>query len=72
MRFPVIAAVHGACVGGGLDLIAACDIRLATADAWFRIEEINIGMMADIGSLPSIAPNGWVWSMRSCPMPTVS
>ena len=63
VRFPVIAAVQGACVGGGLDLIAACDIRLASSDAYFRIEEINIGMMADIGSLqrlPKLMPEGVV------------
>ncbi|WP_428152010.1 enoyl-CoA hydratase-related protein [Brevundimonas sp.] len=63
VRFPVIAAVQGACVGGGLDLIAACDIRLASQDAYFRIEEINIGMMADIGSLqrlPKLMPEGVV------------
>jgi len=50
-RFPVIAAVQGACIGAGLDLVAACDLRFAQADAYFRIEEINIGMMADVGSL---------------------
>ena len=63
VRFPVIAAIQGACVGGGLDLIAACDIRLASQDAYFRIEEINIGMMADIGSLqrlPRLMPEGVV------------
>ncbi len=50
-RFPVIAAIHGACVGGGIDLVTACDIRLASADAYFAIEEINIGMAADVGTL---------------------
>ena len=50
-RFPVIAAVQGACIGAGLDLVAACDLRYAQEDAYFRIEEINIGMMADVGSL---------------------
>jgi len=50
-RFPVIAAVHGACLGGGMDLITACDIRLAARDAYFSIEEINIGMTADVGTL---------------------
>lgn len=62
-RFPVIAAVQGACVGGGVDLIAACDLRVAAADAYFRVEEINIGMMADIGSLqrlPKLMPEGVV------------
>ena len=51
VRFPVIAAVQGACIGAGLDLTAACDLRYGQADAYFRIEEINIGMMADVGSL---------------------
>ena len=50
-RFPVIAAVHGACVGAGVDLITACDIRLASEDAYFAIEEIHIGMAADVGTL---------------------
>ena len=50
-RFPVIAAIHGACIGGGVDMISACDIRLASEDAWFSIEEINIGMCADVGTL---------------------
>ena len=51
LRVPVIAAVQGGCIGGGLDLIAACDVRYATRDAFFCIQEINIGMMADLGSL---------------------
>ena len=51
VRFPVIAAVQGACLGAGLDLVASCDLRYAHAEAYFRIEEINIGMMADVGSL---------------------
>ncbi|BCH33063.1 enoyl-CoA hydratase [Mesorhizobium sp. L-8-10] len=50
-RFPVIAAVHGACIGAGIDMITACDIRLASADAYFSIEEIHIGMAADVGTL---------------------
>lgn len=50
-RFPVIAAVQGACIGGGLDLLAACDVCFASQAAKFRIEETNIGMMADIGVL---------------------
>ncbi len=51
VRFPVIAAIHGACVGGGIDMITACDIRIASPDAFFSIEEINIGMAADVGTL---------------------
>ena len=50
-RFPVIAAIHGACIGGGIDLITACDLRIASADASFSIEEIHIGMAADVGTL---------------------
>ena len=48
---PVIAAVHGACIGGGMDLITACDIRLASADAIFSVRETRIAMVADVGSL---------------------
>ncbi len=50
-RLPIIAAIHGACIGGGIDMICACDIRIATNDAYFSIEEINIGMVADVGTL---------------------
>ena len=50
-RKPVLAAIHGACVGGGLDLVAACDIRYASADAFFSIKEIDLAMVADVGSL---------------------
>lgn len=63
VRFPVIAAIQGACVGAGLDMVAACDLRLASTDAYFRIEEINIGMMADVGSLqrlPRLLPDAVV------------
>ena len=50
-RFPVIAAIHGACIGAGVDMASACDMRLASRDAVFSIEEINIGMAADVGTL---------------------
>ncbi len=50
-RFPVIAAVDGLCLGAALDLVSACDFCLATKDAQFSIEEINVGLMADLGSL---------------------
>lgn len=49
-RFPVIAAVQGGCIGGGVDLATACCLRYATRDAYFVIQEINIGMMADVGT----------------------
>merc|ERR1712181_129427 len=47
----VIACVHGACVGAGIEMISACDIRFCTEDAWFQAAEINIGMAADVGGL---------------------
>ena len=48
---PVIAAVHGYCIGGGVDLIAACDIRLASSDAVFSVREAKMAIVADLGSL---------------------
>ncbi|CAM9292809.1 unnamed protein product [Laminaria digitata] len=48
---PVISAVHSACVGGGVDLVCATDIRLASSDAWFSIKEVDIGLCADLGTL---------------------
>ncbi|CAH2314143.1 delta(3,5)-Delta(2,4)-dienoyl- isomerase, mitochondrial [Pelobates cultripes] len=48
---PVIAAVHGGCIGGGVDLISACDIRYCTQDAWFQVKEVDIGLAADVGTL---------------------
>ena len=50
-RFPVVCAVQGACVGGALDLAAACDLRVCTSDAFFTVQEIHIGMAADLGVL---------------------
>jgi enoyl-CoA hydratase len=49
-RYPVIAAVQGGCIGGGVDLATACCLRYATREAYFVIQEINIGMMADVGT----------------------
>jgi enoyl-CoA hydratase len=48
--FPVIAAVQGGCIGGGVDMATACCLRYATRDAFFVIQEINLGMMADVGT----------------------
>jgi len=60
---PVVAAVHGYCIGGGVDLIAACDIRLGSADAIFSVREAKMAIVADLGSLqrlPSIIGAGHV------------
>ena len=67
-RFPVVTAVQGGCIGGGIDLITAADIRICTKDAFFLIEEINVGLAADIGTiqrLPKIIPAGIAreWTM---------
>lgn len=54
-RKPVIAAVHGHCIGGGVDLVTACDIRLCSADATFSIYETKIAIVADVGTLQRIS-----------------
>ncbi|MBT6589686.1 MAG: crotonase/enoyl-CoA hydratase family protein [Rhodospirillaceae bacterium] len=62
-RLPVLAAIQGACIGGGIDLISACDMRYCAEDAFFSIQETNIGMTADVGTLqrlPHILPHGIV------------
>ena len=59
LRIPVIAAIQGGCIGGAVDMVTACCIRYATADAFFCIQEINIGMVADVGTLqrlPKLIP----------------
>jgi enoyl-CoA hydratase len=60
-RVPVLAAVHGVCVGAGLDLAVACDLRYATADARFVLKEVEMGVAADVGvlqRLPRIVGEG--------------
>ena len=62
-RLPVLAAIQGGCVGGGLDMVTACDMRYCTEDAFFTIFEINIGMTADVGTFPRLVqqmPEGLV------------
>ncbi len=53
-RLPVLAAIQGGCIGGGVDFTTACDIRYASAEAFFTIYEINIGMTADVGTFPRL------------------
>ncbi|MBV1774405.1 crotonase/enoyl-CoA hydratase family protein [Burkholderiaceae bacterium DAT-1] len=65
-RKPVIAAIHGPCVGGGLDLVAAADFRYSTVDTYFQIKEIDLAMVADVGALqrlPHIIGEGYVREM---------
>ncbi len=65
-RPPVVAAIHGGCIGAGVDLIAACDLRVASADAYFQIAEIDVGITADLGTLqrlPHLIPGGVVREM---------
>ena len=50
-RKPVIAAVHGGCIGGGVDIVTACDMRYCTEDAYFTVKEVDLGIVADIGTL---------------------
>ena len=63
LRIPVIACIQGGCIGGAVDMVTACCIRYATADAFFCIQEINIGLVADVGTLqrlPKLIPLGVV------------
>jgi len=62
-RKPVLAAIHKACIGGGIDMTCCCDMRYASKDAYFSIKEIDIGMTADVGTLqrlPKIIPDAVV------------
>jgi enoyl-CoA hydratase len=63
LRMPVIAAIQGGCIGGAVDLVTAADFRYCTTDAFFCIQEINIGLVADVGTLqrlPKLIPLGVV------------
>ncbi|MCL4117586.1 UNVERIFIED_CONTAM: hypothetical protein GTU68_001682 [Idotea baltica] len=60
---PVLAAIHNGCIGGAVDIVSACDMRYATEDAYFVIKEVDMGLVADIGTLqrlPKIIPHGIV------------
>jgi len=60
-RKPVVSAIAGWCVGGGVDLITACDVRLCSADARFSVREVKLAMVADVGTmarLPAIVGQG--------------
>lgn len=62
-RVPVIAAIQGGCIGGGVDFITACDLRVGSADCFFTIQEINIAIVADVGTLqrlPYLLPQGLI------------
>ena len=62
-RMPILVAIQGGAVGGAVDMVTAADCRYATEDAWFCIQEINIGMTADVGTLqrlPKLIPDGIV------------
>jgi enoyl-CoA hydratase len=62
-RIPVLVAIQGGCIGGAVDFVSACDIRWASADAFFCIQEINIAMTADVGTFPRLCkliPEGHV------------
>jgi enoyl-CoA hydratase len=63
LRIPVIVAIQGGCIGGAVDMVTACCIRYATKDTFFCIQEINIGMVADVGTLqrlPKLMPEAVV------------
>jgi enoyl-CoA hydratase len=73
-RFPVLAAIQGGCIGGAVDMVSACDMRYATEDAFFCVQEINLGMTADVGTLqrlPKIIPDGIAreWAYRGHRVP---
>lgn len=60
-RVPVLAAIHGACIGGGIDIACACDIRYCSADAKFSVKEVDLAVTADVGTLqrlPKIVGDG--------------
>ncbi len=62
-RVPVIAVVQGGCIGGGVDFVTACDMRIGTENCFFTVQEVNIAIVADVGTLqrlPHLLPQGLV------------
>lgn len=73
-RVPVIAAIHAGCIGGGVDMVTAADLRFATEDAIFCVKEVDVGLVADVGTLqrlPRLIPEGvareWAMTARNVP-----
>lgn len=63
VRMPVLVAIQGGCIGGGVDMVSAADCRYCTADAFFTIKETDLGMTADVGTLqrlPHLIPQGMI------------
>jgi enoyl-CoA hydratase len=63
VRVPVVAAIHGGCIGAGVDLACACDLRIASADAFFQVAEVDVAITADLGTLQRLThliPEGTV------------
>lgn len=64
---PVITCIHGACIGAGLELICACDIRFATVNSQFSLKEVDLGIVADLGGLQRlikiVGSSSWVYDV---------
>jgi enoyl-CoA hydratase/carnithine racemase len=54
-RVPVVAAVHGGCIGAGVDLVCACDLRIVASDGYFQVAEVDVAITADLGTLQRLS-----------------